>query len=94
MDDSDDSGDDSDDDKKVPNEYVPKYTPAGVRRVPQIFEKPVFFDDGVASSDVMQGMFLFLPSAYIQFSDDHRVWPCRQNWRLLVPVRHRSGQHS
>ncbi|KAF7976478.1 hypothetical protein HWV62_6749 [Athelia sp. TMB] len=32
----------------------PKFSPAAVRRVPQIFDKPVFFEDGVAYSDVMQ----------------------------------------
>ncbi|KAF7976604.1 hypothetical protein HWV62_6102 [Athelia sp. TMB] len=33
----------------------PKYTPAAVRRVPQIFDKPVFFEDGVAYNDIVQG---------------------------------------
>ncbi|KZP03803.1 cysteine proteinase [Athelia psychrophila] len=33
----------------------PKFTPAAVRRVPQIFDKSVFFENGVACSDVIQG---------------------------------------
>ncbi|KZP29664.1 cysteine proteinase [Athelia psychrophila] len=33
----------------------PKFTPAAVRRVPQIFDKPVFFENSVACSDVIQG---------------------------------------
>ncbi|KZP04006.1 cysteine proteinase [Athelia psychrophila] len=33
----------------------PKFAPAAVRRVPQIFDNPVFFEDGVAYSDVIQG---------------------------------------
>ncbi|KZP28279.1 cysteine proteinase [Athelia psychrophila] len=33
----------------------PKYTPAAVRRVSQIFKNPVFFEGGRASADVVQG---------------------------------------
>jgi len=33
----------------------PKYTPSAIRRVPQIFDKPTFFHDGVAYSDIVQG---------------------------------------
>src|ERR1700676_1967952 len=33
----------------------PKYTPSAIRRVSQIFDKPEFFHDGVAYSDIVQG---------------------------------------
>ncbi|KZP28270.1 cysteine proteinase [Athelia psychrophila] len=34
---------------------TPKYEPAAVRRVPQIFDRPVFFETGAGFSDVIQG---------------------------------------
>ena len=34
---------------------APKHTPSAIRRIPQIFDKPVFFHDGVAYSDIVQG---------------------------------------
>jgi hypothetical protein len=33
----------------------PRYSPSAIRRVPQIFDKPTFFHDGVACSDMVQG---------------------------------------
>lgn len=37
------------------DESFPKFTPSAIRRVPQIFEKPEFFKDGVCYGDIVQG---------------------------------------
>lgn len=37
------------------DEASPKYTPYAIRRVPQIFESPEFFNDGVGYGDIVQG---------------------------------------
>jgi len=38
-----------------PAEWETMYNPAGIMRVGNIFEKPVFFEDGASSSDIKQG---------------------------------------
>lgn len=47
-------------------EDEPKFKPAAVKRVSQIFDKPVFFEGGHANADVIQGVYscliLYFPS--------------------------------
>lgn len=38
-----------------PEEWETQYNPDGIMRVGEIFEKPVFFEEGASSSDIKQG---------------------------------------
>jgi Calpain family cysteine protease len=38
-----------------PDEWETQYSPEGVMRVSEIYEKPVFFEDGATSGDIKQG---------------------------------------
>jgi Calpain family cysteine protease len=38
-----------------PEEWETQYDPDGIMRVGDIYEKPVFFEDGASSSDIKQG---------------------------------------